>query len=653
MKKLVLFSLFCLSMIEGTAQKYLVFFKGKAQSGFSTTNPSAFLSQRAIDRRQRYNIAIDSTDLPVPAAYLDSLRNIPGIQILNISRWLNSVSVYLSDQAAVERINQLPFVIRQQRVANSVAPNRRSQKIALGTAIRKKKKLPAQPFGTTGNVLQYGLSEGQVSIHNGQFLHNIGLQGQGMRMGMLDAGFYRYTTLPAFDSVRASGRILDTWDFVALEPSVTEDDTHGMHCFSIIVANMPGQLVGTAPYASFYLYRSEDAASETLIEEHNWVCAAERVDSAGGDLISSSLGYYHFDNAADNYRYQDMDGNTTISARGADLAAKKGILVVNAAGNAGNSSWKYIITPADGDSVLAVGAVNVRGQVGSFSSYGPSADGQVKPDVASVGVGTYVQAHNGNIASGNGTSYAAPNIAGLAACLWQGFPEVNNMAVVDALRQSGNSVSAPNNRTGYGIPDVKKALGILLKQYTTANLQVQGCRATLSWQSKDMNAMHYQVERRAPGEATFTKIAEQAGSGTSFGNRSYQFTEDLHVFGNGTLSYRILQVVDTSAANPLALYIDTVSTNLNAPCGQGGRFNIAPNPVPQQFLLQANFEEPIDQLHLSIVNSLGQQVQVLRLSKPAGNANLPINVSNLAAGKYYIRVFHREELLATLEFLKL
>src|SRR6185295_11454918 len=212
----------------------------------------------------------------------------------------------------------------------------------------------------------------------GEFLHNIGLRGQGMQIAMLDAGYLSYTTLRSLDSVNQNGQILGTWDFVNRETSVTEDYLHGMQCLSTIVANIPGQFVGKAPKASFYLFRTEDVNSEYPIEEFNWVCGAERADSLGSDVISSSLGYNTFDNASFNHTYSQMNGNTALCTIGADLAAKKGMIVFNAAGNEGTNGWHYIIAPADGDSVVAVGAVNSSGSVGSFSSDGLSADGRIK-----------------------------------------------------------------------------------------------------------------------------------------------------------------------------------------------------------------------------------------------------------------------------------
>ena len=230
----------------------------------------------------------------------------------------------------------------------------------------------------------------------------------------------------------------------------------GMNCFSTIAANIPGTFVGTAPATSFYLFRTEDVSSEYPVEEQNFAAAAERADSLGVDVFSVSLGYTTFSNNLFNYTYSDMNGNTTISAKAADFAAKKGIFVTVAAGNEGSNSWHYITTPADADSVLTVGAVALNKQVALFSSFGPSSDGQIKPAVAAVGSGAVIANQNTGFPSfGNGTSYSCPIMAGIATCLWQAFPEVNNMGIIDALQKSADRFTIPDDRTGFGIPDVR------------------------------------------------------------------------------------------------------------------------------------------------------------------------------------------------------
>ena len=244
------------------------------------------------------------------------------------------------------------------------------------------------------------------------FFTTLGLRGSGMQIALLDNGFNNYTSFDAFDSVNANNQVLGTWDFVAREQNVSDDGSHGMSCFSTIAANIPGQFIGKAPQANFWLYQTEDNSSEYPIEEFNWACGAEKADSSGADVISSSLGYATFDNASLNHAYGDMNGNTTMAVIAADLAAKKGLLVFVSNGNFGASAWHFLSTPADGDSVIAVGAVNTNGVVGSFSSYGPSSDGQIKPDVASVGVSAILETSGGTIGSWQRNLVCMPQYGG-------------------------------------------------------------------------------------------------------------------------------------------------------------------------------------------------------------------------------------------------
>jgi subtilisin family serine protease len=286
----------------------------------------------------------------------------------------------------------------------------------------------------------------------------------------LDSGFFHYKILPAFDSVNITGRVIDTYDFVTNESSVNEDNYHGMMCFSIMAGNVPGSLVGSSPDAQFLLYRSEDVNSESPVEEQYWIAAAERADSAGADIISTSLGYNTFDNPAFDYTYADMNGHTSMIAKAATMAARKGLIILAAAGNEGDDPWHYLTTPADADSIITVGAVDASGIVASFSSYGPSVDGRIKPDAVSMGEQTAVSSTTGPIQAGNGTSFATPNLAGLVACLWQAFPEFTNMQIIEAVKKSCSIYNHPDNRIGYGIPDFKKAFDDLNQQRVEKNI---------------------------------------------------------------------------------------------------------------------------------------------------------------------------------------
>jgi len=241
---------------------------------------------------------------------------------------------------------------------------------------------------------------------------------------------------------------------------VFDAPSHGMKVLSIMGGNIPGELIGSAPKANYWLLRSEDNSSEQSIEEDYWVAAAEFADSVGADIINSSLGYTEFDNSDQDYSYSDLNGNTTIITKAADIAASKGILVISSAGNLGDDPWKYISAPADGDSVLTVGAVDSYANYAYFSGLGPTTDGRIKPNIAAMGLHTVLMGTDGNITTGNGTSFSAPLISGLAACLWESSPELTNMEIFKRIEESSHHFSSPDYFLGYGIPDFGKASGI-------------------------------------------------------------------------------------------------------------------------------------------------------------------------------------------------
>jgi serine protease AprX len=659
-KSLLLFSIVFLFASQVPAQftRYVIRLKDKGATTFSLATPADYLSTRAIARRTHYSIALDSTDLPVPASYISQIQQIPNVTVLNTSRWLNTISIQTNDANALNAINALPFVSNSTAVAGR-AYNRS----------RSKEEIETFPLdanreeGTLGDFFSYGnASFNEIHLHNGEFLHNIGLRGQGMDITIIDGGFANYTGLHAFDSVNLNGQVKTTWDFVAGNASVVEDNSHGMMCFSTIAANIPGQFVGKAPKASFNLFRTEDVASEYPIEEFNWVCGAERADSTGSDIISSSVGYgYLFNAPVADYPYSNFNGDTNMSAIGADLAAKKGLLIFVAAGNSGNDYWHYIVTPADADSVIAVGSVNSAGAVASSSSYGPSADGRVKPDMASVGAGAVVQTTSNTVGTSNGTSFACPNMAGLGTCLWQGFPEFNNMRIVRALKEAGNSYATPDNRTGYGIPDLKVAFTSLLVEFATSSSSVNNCTATISWTSKDVEAMKYEIERKAPGEASFTRVSSvTSAGGISLAKHSYQVTDDLTGVGAGIVSYRIRQVIDTSAAALTAAYIDTTTisfagctpTAIVDPADAATRISISPNPGSNP-ILSIETTYAVSRMPIAIYDMKGQLILEWQSSKQPGKLLLPLPAQKLPGGRYIVKVFNGVKQVGTASLLKL
>ncbi len=322
--------------------------------------------------------------------------------------------------------------------------------------------VPPASNRTTADYFNYGSNYDQVHIHEGEFLHNRGFRGQNMQISVLDAGFLQYKSVTAFDSMRMNNQMLSEKDFVAFDNSVVEDDSHGMYCLSTMAANWPGRMVGTSPKASYYLIRTENVSSEYPIEEFNWVVGAEFADSTGSDMISSSLGYSDFDDATFNHTYNDFYRNSTTVTKGASFASKKGMIVMNSAGNSGQQSWKYLNFPADADSVCTVGAINSAGQIAAFSSYGYP--GKIKPNIVSIGLNTVIAGYNNQPSSGSGTSFSNPNVAGLIACLWQAFPAFNNMKILDAVYKSADRYTAPTNQYGYGVPNFKVAYRSLKKQ---------------------------------------------------------------------------------------------------------------------------------------------------------------------------------------------
>lgn len=460
MKHILLVVCLFVAIAEANAQypKHVVQLRDKSHNTYSLTAPSQFLSARALQRRTRYNIPLDSTDLPVTQQYIDSIRAVPDVTVLSASKWLNQVLIYSTDAAALNQINSFSFVKSTVEVGNRHVNTGNSNKFK--ETVTPLAASPTPTHKTTADAFNYGNGYNQIHIHEGEYLHNKGFHGEGMLITMLDAGFYHYETITAFDSARLNGQILGVRDFVDFDNSVIEDDIHGMHCLSTILTNWPGQMVGSAPKASFWLVRTEKVSSEFPVEEHNWVVGAEFADSVGSDMISSSLGYNTFDDPIFDHDSTQFYHNATMATRGATLAAKKGILIMNSAGNEGNnSSWKYLTFPADADSVCAVGAVDYNGNIAGFSSRG--FPGKVKPNVVSVGVQTVIAEPSNMPSAGSGTSYACPNLAGLVACLWQAFPQLNNMQIIAAVQQSADRHNTPTNAYGYGIPNFRIAYGIL------------------------------------------------------------------------------------------------------------------------------------------------------------------------------------------------
>ena len=445
-------------------QKYFIEFMDKTNSPYSITRPNEFLSQRAIERRQKQGIPIVTNDIPVNQSYVTQIMQ-KGVQVLTRSKWMNGITVYCLNSAIMDSILQLPFVKRifKNEFYDNVSNYNPVNKFELNEVSLYMEPYVQNLAGANyiGNSkLDYGAGYNQIHMLHGDSLHAMGFRGEGMIIAVLDAGFFHVDILPAFDSLRINNQIIATRDFVIPGNNVYNEYEHGMEVLSCMGSNLPGQLVGTAPHANYLLLRTEDAGSEYLIEEYNWVSAAEYADSAGADIINSSLGYTEFNDATQNHTCAEMNGHTPIVAKGANLAFSKGMFVVNSAGNYGTSGWKCVSSPADGFGVMAVAAVCSKGLRADFSSVG-SNTGRVKPQFAAMGRRAVVSSTIWTIMYNNGTSFSSPILAGLVACLWQSQPGWSNKLVFRSIELSGHQSAHPDSLLGYGIPDFIRARQVM------------------------------------------------------------------------------------------------------------------------------------------------------------------------------------------------
>jgi subtilisin family serine protease len=425
---------------------YVIKFKDKNNNGYSVDKPEAFLSQRAIDRRVKYNIPVTTEDLPVTEDYIKQIKDL-GFELYAVSKWMNLVVVHSTDSTLIIKAGAFDFV-------DTKAVERNYKK---KTKLEKAKKVELVSTSDEQTTIDYGMAKNQIKMLNVHNLHNRGFFGEGIVMAILDAGFYNVDSLEGFESIRTNNQILGIKDFVERDGDVYEDASHGMQVLSTIAAHIPGKLVGSAPKAKFWLLRSEDERSEYIVEEYYWVAAAEYADSVGADIIHSSLGYNNFDDNINSHTYQDMNGDIAPASIAADISARKGILVVTSAGNEGNDSWKYITSPADADSIITVGAVNGAGKLSDFSSRGPTPDGRIKPDAMAQGSFIWVLSRRSGAEISFGTSFSAPLLAGAVACLWQANPEFSNMEIINAVQIAGSRYASPDSEFGYGITDFEKA----------------------------------------------------------------------------------------------------------------------------------------------------------------------------------------------------
>ncbi|MGA3014912.1 MAG: S8/S53 family peptidase [Bacteroidales bacterium] len=451
---MILLFLMGIGFSQQIPQKYFVAFRDKNGTPYTISDPQAFLTQRAIDRRNAQGIPIIEEDLPVNPTYVNKVAA-TGVQVYTRCKWFNGITVRATDSSVLNSIRALPFVQSVTRVTsyNSKKSDGAYRKFKVEKDLFRKSEPHKNLIPGTVQAYNYGPSYAQIHLLNGDVLHNEGYRGQGKVIAVLDDGFMNVDINPEFDSLRANNQILGTRDFVEPDSDVYRQDSHGEGVLSTMACDDPGNLIGTAPKASYWLIRTEDVNSENIVEEYNWVVGAEMADSVGADIISSSLGYSSFDNDWMDHTCADMNGYTNPSTRGANTAESKGMAISISAGNSGGYST-CVDSPSDAVAALAIGAVDSLGHYAFFSSTGT----YVKPNLASMGVDCTVASPDTSYGFASGTSFSCPINAGLMACLWQARPTLTPSQLYLAIEKSSSQYAHPDSILGYGIPDYAKAL---------------------------------------------------------------------------------------------------------------------------------------------------------------------------------------------------
>ncbi|MDR3308972.1 MAG: S8 family serine peptidase [Tannerella sp.] len=458
-----LFLILCLLSAAGVVSAsetyfFRLYLKDKGMNDFTLHEPERFLSLESVERRMLHEVFVDETDFPVSPVYLEELRAAGAIPRLT-SKWMKTVVVECADSSDVERLMNMPFVDSLRcvwRCEDRIKPakplaNDLSDIIIISdmftddTTGFPSADIPVEDI--------YGSARKQIEMLNGVRLHEAGYRGQGMRIAVIDAGFENADRIDAFSSLKLIG----TKNITFPGHDVFREDHHGTKALSCLAADLTGVMRGAAPEASYLLIKSEDTRGEFPVEEDYWAAAVEYADSVGIDVISSSLGYFRFDSLPDYYTTDDTDGQTAFVSRIASVAASKGMLVVVSAGNEGVGAWSKITFPADARDILTVGSVTSDGEKSAFSSIGMTADYRIKPDVVALGTSVCVINSSGQTQFSNGTSFSAPTVAGMAACLWQAFPLLRNTELIELIKSSSSQHQTPDVQLGYGIPDIFKA----------------------------------------------------------------------------------------------------------------------------------------------------------------------------------------------------
>lgn len=442
-------SVICKFTVNDTsAYKFRIILKDKGTSGYSTSNPSQFLSAKSIARRQKMHIPIDNTDLPISADYLKSIQNTGGV-IVAKSKWLNTVTVYNENELSLYDYKKLPFV----KDVIEVWQGKKVTNIPQPAGNYVNQKSTASSPTSIRNAAYYGASWNNINVNNGEVLHQAGYEGAGIDIAVIDEGFLNLNKNAAFKNTNIKG----AKSFLYENADPYNVDDHGVWVTSCMGVDEPGTFVGTAPAANYWLLHTEDDATEFAVEEDYWTAAVEYADSVGVDMVNTSLYYMTHDATIDqpySYTYQTFDGKTAYITQAANMGTQKGIFIACCAGN----DDIEVGAPADSPNVLAAGGVNPDGSIAYFTSYGLTIDGRIKPDALALSGNAFVINTSGTAEGRSGTSYSSPILCGLAACLWQAYPKLSNIDLLNVIRQSADRYNNPVMPFGYGIPDMQRAM---------------------------------------------------------------------------------------------------------------------------------------------------------------------------------------------------
>ncbi len=451
--KTIILCLILFFSLSSIAQEryYFIQFKDKDTSKYKLSNPINYISNKSIERRKKYGISITLQDVPININYVNKICSL-GFVWHGVSKWLNGISI-IANKDSINKLSNLLFIKNIKeigRVFYENTDNKKAEEFDLNERVNMlESKFDKNIYDTN----YYGKSFKQINLINLKALHTKGLQGENILIAVLDAGFESAKNQSTLKNLFNDNRVISTWDFIEKNEDVYHNNQHGLAVLSCMAANKKNVLVGTAPKALYMLLRTEDAEHEYPIEEYNWVAAAEYADSAGADIINSSLGYTKFDGSEYGHKYKELDGKTTIITQAANWAVEKGITLLNSAGNEGNNLWQNIAAPADAEKILCIGASDEAGLYANFSSIGLTADKRQKPDIAAMGQDVYVISSKGNIYEGNGTSYSCPIMAGAAACLLQSNIMQSPAKLKQNILLSANQYYNADKYIGYGIPD--------------------------------------------------------------------------------------------------------------------------------------------------------------------------------------------------------